>query len=238
MDVAVMYSGGKDSTYAIQHALDKRWNIKYIISVKPTRKDCYLFHYATVEHTKELAKNFRAKHCFLKCSVADPKKEAEIIKELVQKNQRTKKTRIEALLLGGTGLQETQLKSLQKAMLPLRVEVFASHAGLDHDKVMEQMLDKGYDIMITQIASDGLKRWLGERITRNNFEELKKDSVKYGFHVGGEGGYYDTLVTNAPLFKKLLQVQKSRKVFDDDYCGHVIIDKATLVARNVKLKIQ
>jgi diphthamide synthase (EF-2-diphthine--ammonia ligase) len=54
MDVAILYSGGKDSTFAIQHAAEKGWNIKYLISVKPTRKDCYLFHYATVELTKDL----------------------------------------------------------------------------------------------------------------------------------------------------------------------------------------
>ena len=35
MDVAILYSGGKDSTFAIQHANEKGWNIKYLISVKP-----------------------------------------------------------------------------------------------------------------------------------------------------------------------------------------------------------
>ena len=58
MDVAIMYSGGKDSTYAIEYALDKGYNIKYLLSVKPNRTDCYLFHFATVEHTKELADIF------------------------------------------------------------------------------------------------------------------------------------------------------------------------------------
>lgn len=238
MDVAVMYSGGKDSTYAIEHAIKKGWNIKYLISVKPNRKDCYLFHYATVEWTKELSKNVKAKHFLLKCTVADPKKEADIIKRFVAKNQKVKKLKIQALVLGGTGLQETQLRSLQSALLPLKVEVFAAHAALDHDKVMEDMLVKGYDIMITQIASDGLKRWLGEKITTKNFDEFKKDSVKYGFHVGGEGGYYDTLVTAAPMFKKHLEIEKSAKIYDDDYCGHVIISKAKLASKSVKIKVQ
>ncbi len=238
MDIAILYSGGKDSTYAIQHAIEKGWNIKYLVSVKPTRKDCYLYHYATVELTKLLSKNFKTRHFLLKCSVADPKKEAEIVKELVTKNQKIKRLKIDALVLGGTGLQETQLKSIQKALMPLKVEVFAAHAGLDHDKVMEEMLAKGYEIFITQIASDGLKQWLGERITKHNFEEFKKDSIMYGFHIGGEGGYYDTLVTSAPIFKKDLQIEKARKVYDDNYCGHVVIEKAKLVARKVKVSIQ
>src|SRR3990167_5482712 len=145
MDVAVLYSGGKDSTFAIQHALDKRWNIKYLISVKPTRKDCFLFHFATVEQTKDLAKMLDIPQFYVKCKVADPAKEANIVKDIVEKNQ--EKMRIDAVVLGGTGLQETQLKSIQNALMPLNVDAFASHAGEDHDIVMEQMLENGYEIM-------------------------------------------------------------------------------------------
>lgn len=223
MDIAILYSGGKDSTFAIQHAIEKGWNIKYLISVKPTRKDCYLFHFATVEQTKELAKILGIRHFYAKCRVSDPAKEAEIVKEIVGKNQR--KMRIDAVVLGGTGLQETQLKSIQNALQPLKVDAFASHVGEDHDLVMEEMLNKGYEILITQIASDGLKDWLGKRLTKENFPQLKKDSVKYGFHIGFEGGYADTLVTDCPMFSKKLVIEDMSIVFEDDFCGHVEINK-------------
>ncbi|HLC62231.1 MAG TPA: diphthine--ammonia ligase [Candidatus Nanoarchaeia archaeon] len=223
MDVAILYSGGKDSTFAIQHAIDKGWNIKYLISVKPTRKDCFLFHYATVEQTKEFAKQLNIPHFYVSCRVADPIKESDIVKKVVESNQ--KKMKVDAVVLGGTGLQETQLKSIQNALRPFSIDVFASHAGEDHDVVMEQMLTKGYEIMVTQIASDGLKEWLGKNITKDNFPQLKKDSIKYGFHIGFEGGYADTLVTNCPLFEKQMVVEEMSVFFEDNYCGHVVIDK-------------
>ena len=223
MDVAILYSGGKDSTFAIQHAIDKGWNIKYLISVKPTRKDCFLFHFATVEHTKEFAKQLGIPHFYVSCRVADPIKEADIVKKIVEKNQKTMK--VDAVVLGGTGLQETQLKSIQNALRPFNIDVFASHSGEEHDLVMEQMLNKGYEIMITQIASDGLKEWLGKKITKENFPQLRKDSVKYGFHIGFEGGYADTLVTNCPLFSKQMDVEDMSVIFEDNYCGHVVINK-------------
>ena len=226
MDVAILYSGGKDSTFAIQHAAEKGWNIKYLVSVKPTRKDCYLFHYATVELTKDLSKMLNTPHFYVKCRIADPVKEANIVKEVVEKNQ--KKMKIDAVVLGGTGLQETQLRSIQKALMPLKVDAFASHAGEDHDLVMEQMLNKGYEILITQIASDGLKEWLGKKITKENFSQLKKDSIKYGFHIGFEGGYADTLVTDCPLFSKKLVIQDMSVIMEDDYCGHVEVNKYRL----------
>ncbi|MBI3026585.1 diphthine--ammonia ligase [Candidatus Woesearchaeota archaeon] len=223
MDVAILYSGGKDSTFAIEHAMLKGWNIKYLISVKPTRKDCFLFHYATVEQTRDLAKILNIPQFYVKCKVSDPVKEANIVKEVVEGNQ--KRLKIDAVVLGGTGLQETQLKSIQNALRPLKVEAFASHSGEDHDTVMEQMLGRGYEILITQVASDGLKDWLGKKITRENFTQLKRDSVKYGFHIGFEGGYADTLVTDCPLFTRKLAIDDMSLIFEDDYCGHVVINK-------------
>ena len=148
---------------------------------------------------------------------------------MASKNIVEKQEPVDAVVLGGTGLQETQLKSIQKALQPLGIEVFAAHAGEEHDKVVEEMINNGYTILITQIASDGLNNWLGKTITKDNWKEFKKDSVKYGFHVGGEGGYYDTLITDAPLFSKKLEPQTISLTRDDDYCGHIVISKHKLV---------
>ena len=228
MDVGILYSGGKDSTYAIEYCKSKNWNIKYLISVKPTRTDCYLFHFATVELTQELSKILGYKHFYLTCNVADPKKEANIVKELVEKQQNIDK--IDALVLGGIGLQETQLRSLQKALMPLKVEVFASHAGQDHEELFRDMINKGYEIIISQVASDGLIKWLGKTITKNNFEDLKKDSIKYGFHLGFEGGFADSIVLSAPIFgNKKIILDKIEKIVENKYCGHIIIKDYRLV---------
>jgi len=229
-----MYSGGKDSTFAIDMAKEKGWDIRYLISIKPTRTDCYLFHYATVEHTKELAKIMKIPHVFGKCSVADPEQEALIVKNIVQKNQKTNP--VNAVVLGGTGLQETQLKSIQNALRPLGIEVFASHSGEEHDLVIEKMLDKGYEIMVTQVASDGLMRWLGKTITKENFNELREDSVNFKFHIGFEGGYADTLVLNCPLFGKRLAAEKIEKMVEDEYCGHLKISKLRFLDREESIK--
>ena len=226
MDVAILYSGGKDSTFAIQHAVEKGWNIKYLVSVKPSRKDCFLFHFATVEQTKKLAKMLDIPHFYVKCRVSDPIKEADIVKEVVRSNQ--KKMEVDAVVLGGTGLQETQLKSIQNALRPLKVEAFASHSGEEHDLVMEEMLNDGYEILITQIASDGLRDWLGKKITKENFQQLRKDSIKYGFHIGFEGGYADTLVTDCPIFPQRLVIEGMSIIYDDNYCGHVVINKCRM----------
>ncbi len=227
MKVAIMYSGGKDSTFALEHALAKGWQVLYLLSVKPARTDCYLFHYATVEHTPKIAKMLNLKHHLISCSIADPEGEANLIRDFVKQNP------VDALILGGTGLQETQLKSLQKAMIPLGVEVFAAHAGEDHGVVFNEMLERGYEIMITQVASDGLMNWLGKIVTKDNFSELAKDSFKYGFHVGFEGGYADTFILNCPLFNQKFVVEEMEVKKEDNYCGHVVIKTLKTVNKEI-----
>ncbi len=226
MQVAILFSGGKDSTFAIDYALERGWDIKYLLSIKPTRKDCYLFHFATVEHTPKLASAIGIKHYLRTCSVADPKLEAEIVKRFVEKHP------VEALILGGTGLQETQIRSLQEALLPIGIEVFAAHSGEDHDELMIKMAEKGYKFMITQIASDGLdEKWLGRVLDEDAMQELFERAIDYGFHCGGEGGYYDTLVLDGPIFSKRLEVKSFRRVMEKENVGHVEIDRFDLVVK-------
>nr|MBI4156709.1 diphthine--ammonia ligase [Candidatus Woesearchaeota archaeon] len=218
MDVAVLYSGGKDSNFAVEYCLKRNWKIKYLLSVKPTRTDCYLFHYATVENTKEQAEVLGLNHIYVKCDVADPRLEADIVRKVVEKNP------VDAVVLGGVGLQVTQIESIQKALRNLKIEVFAAHAGEDHEELFRSMIDSGYKIMITQVAADGLINWLGKVVNKENFNQLVKDSEKYGFHVGFEGGSADSLVLDAPLFKEELQAINMKKNIESNYCGYVELE--------------
>ena len=224
-----MYSGGKDSTNAIEYCLNKGWEITHLISVKPSIKDCYLFHYATVELTKEIAKILSIKHVYLTCDVADPIKEGKIIEKTVL--EIIKETKLDALVLGGIGLQETQLKTLQKLMLPHKIEVFATHSGEDQESVLKEMLNKGYKFIISSVASDGLQNWLGKEITLSNFNQLKSDSIKFGFDLLGEGGYYDTFTFDAPFLSKKLIIEDFTRVQEGNYNGYIVVNKFKIILK-------
>lgn len=226
MKVAVLYSGGKDSTYALDYCMQKGWDVQYLLSVKPNRTDCYLFHFPTVEHTPKIAEMLGIKHILIPCTVADPEKEAALVKEVVENNK------VEALVLGGVGLQETQLASLQKAMRPLGIEVFASHAGGDEEPILRDMVKRGFRFVISQYATDGLDMdWLGRELTNENLDKLKELSIKYGFDFLGEGGYYDTFCVDAPIFPKALQIVESEKVKEDKYSGHLVVHKLEMIEK-------
>lgn len=221
--VAVLYSGGKDSNYAVQMCKERGWQVAYLLSVKPSRKDCYLFHYATVEHTPLQAQALGLKHILVECDVADPVAEAEIVMKVVEQHP------VDAVVLGGTGLQVTQIKAVQKALLPLGVEVFPSHGGHDHNDLLLDMIHKGYKIMITQIASDGLGReWVGKILTKWNLDEFFLRSLCYGFPAGGDGGYYETFVLDMPYFTRKIEVPALTIHMESPLIGYVVFDRAVL----------
>lgn len=231
MDVAVLYSGGKDSTLAIEHCIKKSWDIKYLLSVKPTRTDCFLFHFATVEMTKELSKALGFRHVYVRCNVADPKQEATIIQRVVQKDP------VDAIILGGTGLQATQIRSIRDAVFGIGTEVFAAHTGADHEALVHDMIQRGYDIRVTQVAAEGLSAsWLGRRLDSSTFQQLKELSKRYGFHIGAEGGHYDTLVVDAPFFQKRLEILESKSVMESGFSGYLEITRHALAEKKLILR--
>ena len=226
MKVAILFSGGKDSTLAVEYCMQQGWEIAYLLSVKPSRTDCYLYHFANVEHTPVLADALGLKHILKTCDVADPKKEAWIVSNVVAENP------VDAVVLGGVGLQETQIKSVKEALAPLGVEAFASHAGQDHGEILRDMIERGYDIRVGQYAVDGLSpEWLGRQLDEDAFEELKEASEKYGFHVGGEGGHYDTFVLDGPIFRKQIHFADLYKVKEGKYSGYLVVKKLKVVPK-------
>lgn len=226
MKVGILFSGGKDSVYTVEYSMRKGWEIAYLLSVKPSRTDCYLFHFGGVEATPKIAKALGLKHIYVGCDVADPKKEAEIVSSVVKENP------VDAILLGGVGLQALQIKTLQHILLP-KTEVFVPYSGYEHDTLIEEMLKKGYEIRISQFAVEGLGlEWLGKKIDEVSFKELKDRAKKFGFHIGGEGGHYDTIVLDGPIFKKKVKINY-KKVKETDNSGYIKVEKAVLVKKEI-----
>ena len=168
MRVAILFSGGKDSAYAIEYAMQKKFEIAYLLTVKPTRKDCFLFHYSTAENAAQVAEMLGFRHVLINCDVADPKAEATLVREVVERDK------VDALILGGIGLQVTQIKSLQDALLPLGVECFAAHAGYDHKELMEEMLSKGFASSLRRLLLMACMHGLVKRLQKKIFRNCKK----------------------------------------------------------------
>jgi ABC transporter with metal-binding/Fe-S-binding domain ATP-binding protein len=225
--VGVLFSGGKDSTQAVKWCLDKGYDVVALISVKPKNTEAYLWHYATVEWTLLSAQAMGLPLIMLKCEKINPKEEAEELEKVLEK------IKIDALVLGGVGLQKTQIKAVEKVAKKFKIKVLVPYKNLTSEQLLEEELKSGFDIVITQVASDGLgPEWLGRKLDKNSFEELKQLSKKFGFDILGEGGYYDTFVLDSPFFKKKIEIVNASKFWDNSTSsGYLKVSEAQLIPK-------
>ena len=90
------------------------------------------------------------------------------------------------------------------------------------------MLDFGFKIMIVAVAAEGMgKEWLGRNVDETCVDDLVELHQRHGINVAGEGGEFETLVLDSPLFKKPLIVEETKKEWRRD-SGTLTVIKARL----------
>ena len=75
MRIAVLFSGGKDSTFVLKVALDQGWDVRYLVTMISERDDSWMFHWPCAELTKLQAEAVGIKHIVRRTS---GKKEKEL----------------------------------------------------------------------------------------------------------------------------------------------------------------
>ena len=99
---------------------------------------------------------------------------------------------------------------------------------LDPERYLNELIKAGFKVIITSVAAEGFdSSWLGKELTLETLEELKQLHQRYGIHISGEGGEFETFVVDGPIFKKKIEILDAEKVWKGDH-GYYIIKKAKL----------
>jgi len=201
MRLACLFSGGKDSTYALYLILKEGHDVKYLVSVFPESSESYMFHYPMIERTKEQAESIGIKHVIVRTK-GEKEKELDDLKKALGKLD------IDGLFSGAiaSSYQKSRIDRIAKE---LGIVSLAPLWHKDQEGLLKEQIDAGFEIIITHVAAEGLDRsWVGRRIDYKAFEELKKIRDKHKINISGEGGEFETLVLNCPLFSHPLKVPK------------------------------
>jgi asparagine synthase (glutamine-hydrolysing) len=225
MKLGVLFSGGKDSTFATELANSEQNEVVCLMSMKSKNKDSYMFHTPNIDLTEIQAK---ALGIPLISKKTNGEKEAELIdlRRLIQKAQ--KEYGIKGVV---TGAVESvyQASRIQKICSDLNLWCFNPLWQLDQEDLLKQLLKRGYEVIISSIAAYPLDRkWLGRKLTNSMIEELVNLKEKFGVNPAGEGGEFESLVLNGPNFKKRIQINK----YNIDYKNHA----GVFSVENVELK--
>jgi len=207
MNVAVLFSGAKDSTFAIYKAMNRGMNVKYLVTIIPATDESYMFHYPNVRWTKLQAK-------------------AMGIELVTKKTKGEKESELKDL--------EDVLKSLKpeiKGVVSGALESRYQKARID-DICRKLNLVSGFEIIVTSVSAEGLdESWLGRKLDHSALSDLEKLSRKYGLHKGFEGGEAETFVLDGPIFSKRIEILEARKEWNG-VRGIYVIEKAKLVDKD------
>lgn len=101
----------------------------------------------------------------------------------------------------------------------------------DPVSLLQKMLDERFKIIITSVSAQGFeKEWLGRKIDEKCLEALKTLKERFGINLAGEGGEYETLVLDAPLFKKKILPIETERIWRENR-GHLKIKEVKLVPK-------
>lgn len=212
MNFAALFSGGKDSTFAISELIQNGHNLNCLIVIHPISDESMLFHYPSTRLLKKISEVFDVPLIELQCSSSDKKSESNDLYNAIE--NATLSFPITGLSHGCIS-SNFQLNIINKLCEKFDLDVLSPVWQIESDFYYKQLLDQGFEIMITRVAAGGLDQsWLGKTITYPNYLKLKKLSKKFGFNMTFEGGEAETLVLDCPVFKKKVIVKESRVVWD------------------------
>lgn len=221
MRVAVLYSGGKDSTYATWIAQHQGWDIATLISILPRNVESMMFHFPNVEWTKLQAQALELPHHSLEA------KNDELFSLKEGLAQVKEDLGINGVVTGAVA-SDYQKSRIDRLCEDLGLKSFAPLWHKDPRRLVEDLKSLGFKIMMIGVGAGGLdESWLGKELADDRWAMLEALSMKHGIHLTGEGGEYETLVLDAPMFRKRVQVVKGHTQWDGD-SGHYVIDSAVL----------
>lgn len=219
MKLAALTSGGKDSLFAAYAMHSQGHELKYLVTLYPESPESYMFHHPNVRLVEHQARAMRLR---LLSTPTKGEKEKELTD--LKKILGAVKHEIEGVVTGALA-SEYQKQRVDAVCEELGL---VSHAPLWHNEpeaLLREMLSTGFEVIITQVAAEGLSEaWLGRRIDGGCIEDLKKLNKKYKVHIGGEGGEYETLVLDMPLFRKRFEILKARREWEGN-SGTLLVEK-------------
>lgn len=223
MRVAALISTGKDSTYAMQLASEEH-DVIALGAVVPRRRDSWMFH----RPSRALLGLFaRATDRALVVRETGAAREEEL-GDLRFLLERLVELGVEGVVTGAVE-SEYQRSRVEELCGELGLESINPLWGREGPGLLRDMVDSGMHVVVVKVAAMGLgEEWLGREIDGETIAELVELNEKYGVHVAGEGGEYETLVLESPIFDGRLHVVESR-VVESGSSSELVVKEARLV---------
>ena len=227
MRLASLFSGGKDSLYAIHKAKCAGHKVECLITIFPNSDESHLLHHPNLIWTKLQSESMDIPQLTSYLNSDDTEEELSNITNLL-KIAKTK-YKIDGIVHGGIS-SNFQKRKFENICSKLNLISFVPLWKSPPNTYMKNLLDSNFTFIVTSVTTDGLDgKWLGIPITKSHIDDLEKLSTKFDFNLNFEGGEAETFVINCPLFSNPIKINKNKK-FWDGYRGRFEIVDAELIS--------
>jgi len=224
MRLAALVTGGKDSILALYRAQKMGHNIEVLATMIPKRDDSYMFHFPNIHLTDHIS---RALEIPLVTAQTSGIKE----KELEDLERLLSSLDVEGVVTGAV-LSSYQKDRIDRICNRLGIKSIAPLWQQNPLNIMKELIDLKFKVIIVGVYAYGLDQtWLGQEINTETLRKLVDLNEKYQISLVGEGGEYESLVLDAPFFKKSIKIVKAKTNYENNSGVYTII-KAKLVNKD------
>ncbi|HLC51417.1 MAG TPA: diphthine--ammonia ligase [archaeon] len=222
MKLVALFSGGKDSTYALYKALQQGHEIVTLLTVYSKNHESYMYDTSNTFLAKLQAEAMGLKIIEAK-SAGKKEEEVEDLKQFLSK------IKAEGVVCGALASDYQRIR-VQRVCDELGLKLLAPLWHTEFEQYLRNIVKDGFEVIFTRVAAHGLdERWLGRRLDEAAIKDLIDIAKKTRMNLGGEGGEYDSKVLFGPIFRRRITIKKSKKIWDKQTSsGEFVIEEAAL----------
>ena len=209
-----LFTGGKESVFSVLKARERGYEIDELIFLKKPR---FSVHKVNLPAVRAVAKMLD-----IDLNKVETSDKPEDDKVLITYLKKKRENGVSNLLTGNVKLEEIH-DIYQKLCEKAGLRLIEPLRGWDTLELLMEYFKIDLQFMIIGIRDEELdSKWLGEIVTRQNFEEFLTDVLSRGIDPCGEYGEYHTLVTGLKEAKVSLRPVKIEK--SDSNMNYILID--------------
>ena len=198
--------GGKDSTFSIFKTKQAGYEIKYLATIHSKNPDSYMFH------TPNVGLTLMQSRC-LNIQLVSKESSGEKEKEVKDLEILLNNLDADGVVCGAIA-SKYQKERIEKVCENLKLKLLTPLWGMNSEELLREIVKSGFEVIITAVAADGFdESWLGRKIDEKCIEDLIQLNKKFGINVSGDGGEYESLVLDCPLFTKKLVITQAEKIW-------------------------
>jgi ABC transporter with metal-binding/Fe-S-binding domain ATP-binding protein len=225
MRVAVLFAGGKDSTYSTYKVLKNGLKVKYLITMVSRNPYSWMFHTVNIDITRYQAEAMGIEQLMLP-TLGEKDRELNDLKGAIAAIRND----VDGIVTGAIA-SSYQKNRVDQICEELGLVSIAPLWGRDPAELLREMIGTGFEAIITSVAAQGFdESWLGRKIDETCLKDLEGLRERFGINISGEGGEYESLVLDAPFFKSRIEVVEAEKTWRGT-SGHYLVKRARLVGK-------